>query len=543
MEMDTVKKKLKGIRIHHIQLSVLLALSFALQFSKLDWGMVTNNIGINGLNAFHIVEPNLVNIPLQMMQSGDLNPHFFDEPSLFYNSMYVVFSVITGIIGPLSFVEYIRIARLMTILLSVGVVFLTYLTAEKMCSREVGLYAALFMSINPYYLWFSSIAKEDPMMVFFITLSMYFFVRYLKDSNQRNFLFSMASAGLAVSTKYPAGMMLFLLPVLYLFYNQTEPVKERIVAISKSIAIYAGAFVIGTPFSVLSFGEFIRGSVGELGHYTTGHPGFEHFTWFVHVQTITGLWDATNIWGKNGYGLILILFISGMVTIISQLEHNTENKHNAEKPGRFNWYLITGWILLTVLVFGFIIKVKMGNQMMILTPAAMVVSGYGFAALLHRLPNQNLRRIIGSAIVLLIFTYALSGIVSSANDNRYYAADWLTENVPPEAMIATTLFVHVPDEFIEVSFLPINTDYLENSDYDYIILSSWDFERYLDSPDTYPVESMFYRTVLDGNTSYRPTASFKRTENARQRTLNFGFGALTKSDYRGEVDIFIFQRM
>ncbi|MCL7474908.1 MAG: glycosyltransferase family 39 protein [ANME-2 cluster archaeon] len=536
MQVDAGKVKLRAIKMHHIQLSLILALSFVLQWYTLNWGLVTDTIGMNGLGAFHIIEPTLVHIPVQMMQTGDMNPHFFDEPSLFYNSMYVVFSVITGILGPLSFVEYIRIARLMTILLTVGVVFLTYLTANQICGRKVGLYAALFMSLNPYYLWFSSLAKEDPMMVFFLTLSLYFFVRYLRENDRRDYFISMVSAGLAVSTKYPAGMMLFFLPAWYFLSDQTEPVKERLETISKSIVLYAGAFVIGTPFSVLSFREFIQGSLGELGHYTTGHPGFEHFTWFVHVQTITGLWDAANIWGKNGYGLILILFLAGTGLLISRL------RGTPDRSERFAWYCITGWIVLTVLVFGFMIKVKMGNQMMIMTPAAMIVSGYGFAALLNALPNIHLKRILGSVIVLLIFTYAASGIISSANDNRYYAAEWLTNNVPVNAKIATTLFVYVPDGFIDVSFLPTDAALLENPGYDYIILSSWDYERYLDSPDTYPGESVFYRMVLEGRTSYKPVASFERTETARQRTLNFGFGALTNPEYRGEVDIFIFQR-
>ncbi|TFH46701.1 MAG: phospholipid carrier-dependent glycosyltransferase [ANME-2 cluster archaeon] len=534
--------KIKSLTPQHLLMAGILILSLILQLFKLKWGLVTENMGFTGLNAFHIVESNLVYISYNMMQTGSLNPHFFVEPSLFYNSMYVIFSLLTAIFGTLSFTQYIEIARMMTILLTVGVVLLTYLTGKEISNTKVGLFSALFMAINSYYLWFSSIVKEDSMMVFFITMSMYLFIRYLKTDSKNYFIYSMAAAGLAASTKYPAGMMLFLLPALFFIYNRTTSLHDRFTIITKSIAAFIIAFILGTPYSILSFNEFFRGATGELTHYTTTHPGFDHFTWFVHVQTITGLWDAANIWGRNGYGLIvLILFIAGLIFISMKL------KAGVEKSEKFAWYAIISLVLLVIMIFGFIIKVKMGNQLMILTPAAMVISGYGFTQLIDRIRNVNLKRVVGSLIIILIFTYAVSGVVSSLHDNRYYAGQWLNENVNSEANIATTLFVWVPDGFNNTSVLPPDLDYLETSDYDYIILSSWEYERYLDSPETYPFESSFYQTIIDENTEYRPVATFLRTENSRQRTLNFGLRALISTlkheEYRGEVDIRIYERM
>ena len=430
---------------------------------------------------------------------------------------------------------------MMTILLTVGVVFLTYLTGKEICNAKVGLFSALFMAINSYYLWFSSIAKEDPMMVFFITMSMYLFIRYLKNENANYCIYSMAAAGLAASTKYPAGMMLFLLPALFFIYNRTISLPDRFTIIAKSIAAFIIAFILGTPYSILSFNEFFSGATGELKHYTTTHPGFDHFTWFVHVQTITGLWDAANIWGRNGYGLIVLtLFIAGLIFISMKL------KAGVEKSEKFAWYAIISLVLMVIMIFGFIIKVKMGNQFMILTPAAMVISGYGFTQLIDRIQNVNLKRVVGSLIIIFIFTYAVSGVVSSLNDNRYYAGQWFNENVKSKANISTTLFVWVPDGLNRISVLPPDLDYLETSDCDYIILSSWEYDRYLDSPETYPIESRFYQTIINNKTKYRPVATFLRTENSRQRTLNFGLraliSALKNEEYRGEVDIRIYER-
>lgn len=539
MQIEAVLNKLKEIKIHHILLTAILVLSLILQSYKLEWGIVTDNIEYHGLKAFHISESMLVKIGYRLMQTGDLNPHFFDEPSLFYNSMRVVFTVISKIVDIHTFTQYVLIARIMAILFTIGVVFLVYLIGKEVGGITLGLYASLLMAINPFYLWFSSIAKEDPMMVFLVALSTYLFVRYLSTKNHKDFLLTMAAAGFAASTKYPAGMMFPFLLLLYFMYNGTIPVKKRLKMMGKPLAAYVLAFVAGTPSSLFSTNEFLRGAIGEFRHYTTTHFGFDHFTFFVHVQTISGLWDAHNIWGKNGYGLILLPLLIGFFKIASRL------KHGGKARERYIWYLLVGWIALTLIVFGFLIKIKMGNHLMIMAPAAMVVAGFGFEQLLLKIPSIHLRRLVGSIIILLIFTYAASGIVSSQNDNRYYAAQWLTANVNPNTSIAATLYVYLPDQFTKRYYLSPyrNISYLETSNYDYIILSSWEYERYLDSPQTYPVESSLYQSILDGNTLYKPVAKFERTETSRQRTLNFGLRALTADEYRGEIDIRIFKRI
>lgn len=523
----------KNPGIHKILVAIILILSLSLQSGKLDWGLVTDNNEQNGLKAFHIAESSLVGISYRMMNTGDFNPHFFNEPGMFYNSMGIVFALVSRITDIHSLRQYIFIARIMVILFTAGVVLLVYLTGKMIAGEKAGLFAALLMALNPYYLWFSSIAKEDPMMVFLVMLAMYLFTMYLSYGNNKYFYLSMVSAGFAASVKYPA-LLLFPFLLLLYFLNEKAAFNHKLNAAGKSFALYVLAFITGTPSSILATGELIKGAVGEFQHYTTFHPGFIHFSWFVHFQTITGMWDAANIWGKNGYGLILLPLLIGLFSIQSRIR---------KEPGkRLAWFMIAGWIFLCALVFGFIIKIKMGNQLMILTPAAMIVAGMGFENILNNINSKYLRWFSGAILIFLISTYAVSGIVSSQNDNRYYAAQWLDANVNPDARISTTFFVYLPDTFKNRNMLSTDLQGLEKSNIDYIILSSWEYDRFLDSPDTYPVEAGFYRALIDGNTSFKQVAVFERTEKSRQRTLNFGLYALTASNYRGEVDIRIFAR-
>lgn len=522
------------INIHNVLLLAVLFLSIILQSYKLNWGIPKDFMEMNELSAFHIAEATLVNIPITMMQTGDLNPHHFVESSFFYNAMFAAFTVISRITNIHTFTEYVLIARLMAILFTTGVVLLVYLIGKEADGVELGLYAALLMAINPYYMWFSSIAKEDPLMVFMVMLAMYMFARFVSTRKTRYFLLAMAAAGFAASTKYPAGMLLPFFLFFYFMIDGSVPILGKLKTLAISLISYFLAFIAGTPYSILAMNEFRNGVVSELTHYTTSHPGFMHFTWFVHVQTITGLWDATNIWGKNGYGLTLLLMLAGIVIAASRAKHSNKG---------YIWYMLIGWIALTSLVFGFLIKIKMGNQLMIMTPAAMILAGFGFKEILAKLTYKPLKIAAGTIAILLILTYAASGIVSSQNDNRYYAAQWLIDNAPPDKRIAFTLFAYIPNDFENKTILPVDLENLNNSNYDYIVLSSWEYERYLDSKEMYPQEYDFYSQLLGGNSRYRQAAVFKRTETARERTLNFGLRALAERDiYRGEVDIIIFER-
>jgi len=99
-------------------------------------------------------------------------------------------------------------------------------------------------------------------------------------------------------------------------------------------------------------------------------------------------------------------------------------------------------------------------------------------------------------ILFLIFTYAASGIVSFQHDNRYYAAQWLSENADLNKSIGMTLFVYVPGEFRNKVILTPDIQLLDKANYDYIILSSWEYERYLESPQMYPQKKVFTRDTF-----------------------------------------------
>jgi predicted membrane-bound dolichyl-phosphate-mannose-protein mannosyltransferase len=99
--------------------------------------------------------------------------------------------------------------RLPGALLGVGSVFLVYLIAKKLFKDElVGILAAGFFSLDGLVLTMSRIGMNDSYMLFFVLLTIYFFLK------EKNF-FSAVAFGLALASKWSA---LYAAPILFVIW-------------------------------------------------------------------------------------------------------------------------------------------------------------------------------------------------------------------------------------------------------------------------------------------------------------------------------------
>lgn len=86
------------------------------------------------------------------------------------------------------------VVRLPSVLLGVGSVYLTFLTAKELFKTRVGILAAIFMAVAPLHIYYSQEARMYSLSVLAVTLSFYCLVRLL--NNQRfgwwGYLFSVS---------------------------------------------------------------------------------------------------------------------------------------------------------------------------------------------------------------------------------------------------------------------------------------------------------------------------------------------------------------
>lgn len=105
-------------------------------------------------------------------------------------------------------------ARLPFALAGLGVFVLIYFIVKIFRDKKAAQLAGFFAAISTLAVWGSRVGFLEGMAVFFITLSILFFLRYLKTNKELDLLFWGVAVGLALLSKYTA---IFLLPAIFLF--------------------------------------------------------------------------------------------------------------------------------------------------------------------------------------------------------------------------------------------------------------------------------------------------------------------------------------
>jgi mannosyltransferase len=74
--------------------------------------------------------------------------------------------------------------RFLSLLFSVGIVYLAYLIVKDIWSEKAAFWAALFTALSPFMVRFGQEARMYGVVAFFTTLAAYFFMRYLRDKKR-----------------------------------------------------------------------------------------------------------------------------------------------------------------------------------------------------------------------------------------------------------------------------------------------------------------------------------------------------------------------
>jgi hypothetical protein len=143
-------------------------------------------------------------------------------------------------------------------------------------SRLEALLAAGCLGLSWEIAYHSRWGAPDAVMMQFGALTLWLTVAAARRPEQACWRrLAAVAAGLATGTKYPAGLLL--IPVLLastLSAKETRTFRRTAGVVAQEIMIYAAAFVITTPGSVLQPWAFLRALVVEGGWYSQGHWGY-----------------------------------------------------------------------------------------------------------------------------------------------------------------------------------------------------------------------------------------------------------------------------
>jgi len=229
------------------------------------------------------------------LHSPDLlnkNRLFLAEPPV-YQTIVAVFYRFFGI--------KIELARLVSILFSLGSIFFLFLIVKKYFGFRVGALSALIFGILPYNIYYSRTVLPESMIIFLILGLVYFFDQYLWERKKGWWLMTLIFGAIALTQK---SFPIFMSPVLaYMAFRKYS------FGFLKKPSLWILAFLMITPLALwrLWINNFPEGIPPYDWLFNQGNIRFTGaFFWWIFAERLAKL--ILGYWGliPLGFGLALL---------------------------------------------------------------------------------------------------------------------------------------------------------------------------------------------------------------------------------------------
>jgi 4-amino-4-deoxy-L-arabinose transferase-like glycosyltransferase len=474
-----------------VQTNWLLGAIVALGLGLRLWGI---NFGLPYTYASD--EPNYLITTLRILKTGDLNPHWWLYPSLmFYVNaiallVYFVFGRVAGQfvtlndlpppeivgmgVGRLADPAMFLVTRGTIALFSAAAMVLVYLITRRLHPNKwTALLATLLLAISPTVVDHSHRIGPDIVALFFLLVSAYFAIRIVDEPTTLNYVGAGIGAGLAIGSKYNAGLVLCALITAHCLRFGWTSWRRREIYLA-ALATIIG-FFIATPFFVFDFANFWEGVRWQAFSYSTeGHAGQEGdaLRWYVtYLLTTEG-------------GLVLLAVLCATLFLY------------ARSPKR--WTLISFPLLYFLFVSQLLIR--NARTIMLIIPfldilAAILLIG----AAEWSIRVRRVRPYLAASGALLVFAFIAilplqmtfaANIRLTQLDGRETARRWLEEHLAPGTRVAVESYSPYLDTkrfvVMGIDAIPDRTPdwYIENG-FEYLIFSQGMYGRFFAEPQRY----------------------------------------------------------
>ncbi|MEO0078397.1 MAG: glycosyltransferase family 39 protein, partial [candidate division WOR-3 bacterium] len=261
----------------------------------------------------------------------DLDPHYYVNPSLHYYTLLAAFLkanvVGLGLTLPVAednpfkpatlaartYTGLFLVGRVLVVIQSVTAILLLFFIGRRLYGSRAGLFSALLMATSYPCVYQSHFLVTDAPAVFWMVLALYFVIRLRAEPGRRVWrVLAPVSIGLAIGAKYTN--VLLMLPYLYVLaaakaVPRRRPAESVIARALKGALLAAGAFLVTTPYTLLSLPRFLFGDKQGFGGIF-GARGLVYYNNFP-PSLVEPFWVATpaalGIFGAVLFGVAVVL--------------------------------------------------------------------------------------------------------------------------------------------------------------------------------------------------------------------------------------------
>lgn len=452
---------------------------------------------------YHPDEPGYITISQNIFKTGNLNPHFFNYPSLFFyvNALAYIpyyllgklmgtFDTPNNILPPLSLAmgvtqaqmpTTVLLGRVITICFGVGTVGLVYFVGRQITGRTaVGVLASLMVAISPTNVWHSRLITPDTLVTFFSLASFLASILVYQQGKTWQYVVAGMCVGLTASSKYNGGLIV--LPLLLAHFLHCGKAAFKQPKLYLALLLCGVGFLATTPYAILDSAKFLNDLRSEAQHYSTGHAGMEgnSLEWYLNYM-----------WNTGG-GLYLLAVLGILCGSILRPKETS---------------LLS---IFPLVYFAFISSFVVRNDrtFLPLTPFLFLSAAWFLVSLsdqLRTLQAKSLRRLILSVLASLAIAALALPISKTIADiqrlttvnSRETARMWTDDNLPLGAKVAIesySPFVN-PSRFSVQGFgrmIEHEPEWYVEQGFDYLVFSQGMYGRFYREAERYRNETSQY---------------------------------------------------
>jgi hypothetical protein len=359
-----------------------------------------------------------------VIQSGlglrfDSNPNRFDWPSVYFYlnyMLFMVFAALRNILETLSFKEIMPflweepfIFYYLSRIFSAVTLIPMYLLGKNLKTHKFGLLLAGLFSVIPFHVWHSHYALIDVPATFFVTWSLYFISYVVKDyKSPKYFILSGFFIGLAASTKYNAGLLCLIVPLVLLFNHglKKDYLKKVYNLVYSGIAAVVG-FVLGTPYSVLDFETFSRtdGPKGAFWQFT--NVGKE--SWLATFPKLFVEVIPEKLFFNLGVSLFVLFVIAGIYYLYMNIKWKVISKEF--------WPFFILAVLLVLYITNF--EKSRAHYFIPIYPLITISAGLFILDIVYKVRSAGLRNLFAVAVALPMIYYSILNTYEFSKQTSY----------------------------------------------------------------------------------------------------------------------------
>jgi hypothetical protein len=380
---------------------------------------------------------------IELIINGTLNPGWFGHPGsttiytvAVIEALVAVTSIISGAAADAdAFVAsayrdptpLVLSVRIFIFLCAIACIVLTYAIGKQLFSRQIGLMAAFFLSINSLNIQQSQIVRTDIHATLFLLLALLCAVRLYRTNNIWAIILGGLSIGFACATKWPVAIGGIALLAAAWLRRRDYPESSRPLPIAFALifAVALAGLFAASPYIFFDYPTVLRNLTGEV---RDSHPGSTGFGLIGNL-----LWYSEQLASRS-------LGIAGLMTALLGI-------------AAMLWqHRLASW---TIGLFGLVFFLAIAWQPLIwerwlipLLPIIALWIAAGIAAVTEqlgrwvRLPTgQPMAAVLlGAAISAPMLMLSVQHMTERANDTRQLSSAWALRHIPRGSSVLIEYF-------------------------------------------------------------------------------------------------------